>query len=97
MKPKNINNIRIALIAVEFYFSTWVMIMQNGNRQNCLIKELPDSLYNLMLNPLGLFVKSQCGLDPDQNCVLELVYFFCFLVWTNVQNDRHENTQTSRS
>lgn len=93
VKTKNLNNITIALIALEFYFSTLVMIMQNDNRQNCPIKELPDSLYNLMLTPFGLFVKSQCGARTTmQQCVL-----FFFLVWSNAQNDRHENTQTSGS
>ncbi len=33
----------------------------------CQIHESPVSLYNVMFTPLGLFVKSQCELKPDQN------------------------------
>lgn len=42
-------------------------MMQDNNHQNCPIHELPVSLYKLMFHPLGSFVTSQFGKEPDQN------------------------------
>ncbi len=41
------------------------LMMQDDSRQNCPIKELPLSLYDIMPTPLALFVKSQCEQEPE--------------------------------